>query len=76
MYSRSKFEKSLYITRKMKFDFDFDEKLWDELAEVVKEEKKKGEPKTTARQLQEQYRIKTETGVIDWIAGLKKHSKE
>ena len=76
LYSRSKFEKSLYITRKMKFDFDFDEKLWDELAEVVNEEKKKGEPKTTARQLQEQYRIKTETGVTDWIAGLKKHSKE
>ena len=67
-YVTSKFEKSLYIKRKMTFDFDFNNKFWKEMAEDLN-------GGTTAKK-KKQCQINRETGTIKWIQGVNEEVKD
>ena len=79
LYSRSRFEKSLYIQRKMKFDFHFSE--YASLGKARKDHKghlllEQVVAKMLLLSTAKLYKINMESGTIDWIEGLKDDIKE
>lgn len=63
-YSASVFEQTLYIKRRILFDFHFNDGFWTEVAESLN--KREGEPRFSSEKLQKQCRIDSKTGSMEW----------
>ena len=82
LYSRSRFEKSLYIQRKMKFDFHFSE--YASLGKAILDHKGHLLPEQVVTKMlllsilrtAKPCKINMGSGTIDWIEGLKDDIKE